>query len=153
LQNNLIKLNELLSERLENRFSILKKNNPSSLIENQRVKLEKLIQEINNRMFLKLEKLFFFFSEIKSRIKSKEPFHRTELMVSYLSRLNSEVESANPLNLLKKGYSLVLREGKVLTKIEDFSIGKEIGILVQNGTVTSEVKEISTNMIIREVQK
>jgi len=153
LQNNLTKLNELLCERLENRFSILKKNNPQSLIENQMVRLEKSIQEINNQIILKLEKFNFIFSEIKSGIKNIEPFHRTELMLSYLFRLNSEIESANPFNLLKKGYSLVLKEGKVLTKIEDFSMGKEIDILVQNGTVTSEVKKISTNMILMEVQK
>jgi len=117
------------------------------------VRLEKSIQEINNQIILKLEKFNFIFSEIKSGIKNIEPFHRTELMLSYLFRLNSEIESANPFNLLKKGYSLVLKEGKVLTKIEDFSMGKEIDILVQNGTVTSEVKKISTNMILMEVQK
>ena len=57
-------------------------------------------------------------------------------------RANDRLESASPVNVLKKGYAIVLNDkNKSVKRIEDVEIGDKIKIKLNNGNILAEVKD------------
>ncbi len=58
-----------------------------------------------------------------------------------LERLRLKIESNDPGLILSRGYSITLRNGKLLTSIQDLSQGDEIITVLKDGRAVSEVKK------------
>ena len=52
----------------------------------------------------------------------------------------NKLELLNPLGILKKGYSVVILNGKALTSSKSVKIGDNIDIRLNEGNITAEVK-------------
>jgi exodeoxyribonuclease VII large subunit len=48
----------------------------------------------------------------------------------------------SPENILKRGYSLTLKNGKVITSVGDFEVGDKIETRLKDGSVISEITEL-----------
>ena len=51
----------------------------------------------------------------------------------------------DPDNILDKGYSLVIKDGKIVKDISNINIKDDIDIMVKNGKINAEVKGVSKN--------
>lgn len=58
------------------------------------------------------------------------------------NNLINKLEVLNPLNTLKRGYSITKKDNKVITSIKDINLKDELNITLENGAVTSTVINI-----------
>ncbi len=64
----------------------------------------------------------------------------------YILKLkNNTIKDISPLNILRKGYSLVYSNGKIANQTADFEIDGELKIKVVDGEVHSSVRKIKKN--------
>jgi len=63
----------------------------------------------------------------------------------HLALLAKRTELVNPKNILKRGYSLTLMDGKAITSARDIERGKLLETLLYKGSVVSKVEHIRTN--------
>ena len=59
-----------------------------------------------------------------------------------LDTLKLKLDLLNPTLLLKKGYSIVYKDNKIIKDINLLNKNDEIDIMVNNGKISSVVKEI-----------
>lgn len=59
-----------------------------------------------------------------------------------LELFTSKLHSINPKEVLKRGYSIALKEGKIIKNASDVKIDDMIGIIFQKGEIKSQVKEV-----------
>ena len=62
-----------------------------------------------------------------------------------LDYMEKKKELVNPLNVLKRGYSMTLHRGKVISGIEDIESDDMLETRLYNGTVLSKVEKTITN--------
>ncbi|MCP4310920.1 MAG: exodeoxyribonuclease VII large subunit [Bacteroidetes bacterium] len=67
-----------------------------------------------------------------------------------LSHLEAKNELVNPLNVLKRGYSMTLHQGTVLSGIEDIKPNETLETRLQNGTILSKVEKTISSHDKRE---
>lgn len=58
--------------------------------------------------------------------------------------LEQRVVSNNPLNLLEKGYTLILKDGVRILSAGSVSVGDNVEILLRDGVIRAQVEEISS---------
>ena len=58
-----------------------------------------------------------------------------------LAMLGQRVEAVNPVNILRRGYSITMFEGKAVTDSRRLSAGDEVTIMLASGKVGAVVKE------------
>ena len=72
--------------------------------------------------------------------------HQTrELMhthMHYLENREQFINMVSPENILKRGYSLTLKNGRIVTSIDDLETGDKIETRLKNGSVESEVTKL-----------
>ena len=103
-----------LLNKLENNY-ILK--NPLTMYELEEQKLDNILERITSLMKYKLDK-----------DKTK------------LDNMETKLDLLNPENILKKGYSLTLIDGKIIKSVKEVSIGTIISTKLSDGNIISEVK-------------
>ena len=54
----------------------------------------------------------------------------------------NKLELLNPLNILKKGYSIVKKDNEVIKKKEQIKVKDLINITLNNGELKAEIKEV-----------
>jgi len=59
-----------------------------------------------------------------------------------LSHIEKKTELVNPLNVLKRGYSMTLHDGKLISGIEDLGAGDKLETRLYNGSLISKVEKI-----------
>lgn len=79
-------------------------------------------------------------NKLDSRIK-----HLFEEQKHSISMLEQSAKYLNPENILKKGYSLSLKNGKIIKDVEDISPKDIIETRLANGSIESQVKKIKKN--------
>lgn len=83
------------------------------------------------REYQRLERSLLLLPISASRMVEKEK-HRLELLFQHL-------ESLNPEQLLRRGYSITMMDGKIVTDISNILPGSQIETRLQGGTVLSQV--------------
>ena len=123
------RINNALSNKLENAMEILKKyksnyilNNPERLYDIQEQKLDILYDKLNSSINLKIDNL-------NKRIETYK----------------IKLELLNPVNILDKGYTIVYKDNQIIKDISLLNKDDDIGILVKNGKVNAKVKGVEKN--------
>ena len=65
-----------------------------------------------------------------------------ELRKKELESLTANLNNINPKAVLKRGYSIALKEGKIIKNANDVNIDDMIDIMFQRGEIKSQVKEV-----------
>ena len=60
-----------------------------------------------------------------------------------LVNIISKLEVLNPLNTLKRGYSIIRKDDKVINDIKDISLDDAINIQIKNGNIITKVMKVS----------
>ena len=92
-------------------------NNPTNMYIQEEQKLDNLIEKLNRNITYDLEK-----------------------KQTKLENYKTKLELLNPLNILDKGYSVTLCNGKIIKNIEDIKSGDLITTKISNGNFESIVK-------------
>ena len=122
-----IRLKENISGKLEyltSKFNLIKNSfvlrNPLAMYEVKEQKLDNLIDVLNNN--------------IKSRLDKSNHLYQIHL---------NKLELLNPLGILKKGYSVVEKNGKIISNIKDIKKNDLIDIRLHKGSISAKVEGIS----------
>lgn len=59
-----------------------------------------------------------------------------------LNNIKTKLELLNPINVLKKGYSILENENGVISSKNDVKIGDKLKVIMNDGNIITEVKEV-----------
>ena len=114
--NNILETNKKILDRIKSSYIL---SNPMSIYEIKEQKLDNLIDKTNTIINLYLNN------------KNNK-----------YSNLINKLSVLNPLNTLKRGYSISKIDNKVISDIKDVKVNDTLNIKVSNGEIITSVKEI-----------
>ena len=163
IENKLFSYNQLLNKFKSNYIL----NNPIRLYEMKEQKLDNLFDRLNNYIKNYLINYKSIFDRYKSNyilnnpkvlyetknneiIKLKTDLNKTINLIinnnkNRVDTLKLKIDLLNPDNLIDKGYSLVIKDGKIVKDINSVNIKDNIDIMVKNGRINAEVKGVNKN--------
>lgn len=121
--------------KLKNTY-ILK--NPISMYEIDEQKLDNMLEKLGSIMTYKLEREKSELNNL-SKMISPNMLNRLDKEKIKLENIETKLNLLNPENILKKGYSLTLVEGKIVKSINSVKKGNIIDTKFSDGIIKSEV--------------
>lgn len=121
--------------KLKNTY-ILK--NPISMYEIDEQKLDNMLEKLGSIMNYKLEREKSKLNNL-SKMISPNMLNRLDKEKIKLENIETKLNLLNPENILKKGYSLTLVEGKIVKSINSVKKGSIIDTKFSDGIIKSEV--------------
>lgn len=134
-----VKLFEKRLDALKNSY-ILK--NPMSIYEIQEQKLSSFIDKLNISLKNKLDTSKLSFNRIKNNYILNNPL---ELLNNFNKKHElyiNKLDLLNPLNILRKGYSVVTLNNKSVTSFKEVKTNDEINIRLSEGFIKASVREV-----------
>lgn len=113
-------------------------NNPLSMYEKEEQRLDSIMEKIGTLMGHTIEKNKLKLDNLSKNI-SPNVIYKLDKYKSKIENLNNKVELLNPENILSKGYSLTLKDGKIVSDINVLKEGDTITTKFKNGKVESKV--------------
>ena len=114
--NNILETNKKILDKIKSSYIL---SNPMSIYEIKEQKLDNLIDKSNTIINLYLNN------------KNNK-----------YSNLINKLSVLNPLNTLKRGYSIAKLDDKVISNVKDVKVNDTLNIKLSNGEIISTVKEI-----------
>lgn len=150
IKNYEIRSTNLIKSILENNKLKLKKlkesyvlKNPLNLYQIKEQKLDNLIDKLNSNINTILNKNKSRLELIKSSIIFKEPHILYKDKENDVRHLIEKLDILNPLYVLKRGYSIVKKDDKNISSIDEFKKDDEINIMVKDGNIKAKVMEVN----------
>ena len=140
--NNIINYNKTVLEKIKTSY-ILK--NPMSIYEIKEQKLSNTIDKLNNFITNYLDNKTIRLNNIKTSYILKSPSKIYENKQNKYNHLIEKLEVLNPLNTLKRGYSITKKDNKVLTDIKKVKKDDKINISINNGEINAKVIKVKEN--------
>lgn len=113
-------------------------NNPKSMYEVEEQKLDSILEKLGSLMGHTLEKSKLKLENLTKNI-TPNILYKLEKNKSHLETLEQKLELLNPENILKKGYSLTIKDGKIITDASELKDGDTITTKLSIGTINSKV--------------
>lgn len=113
-------------------------NNPKSMYEVEEQKLDSILEKLGSLMGHTLEKSKLKLENLTKNI-TPNILYKLEKNKSHLETLEQKLELLNPENILKKGYSLTIKDGKIITNASELKDGDTITTKLSIGTINSKV--------------
>ena len=137
--NNLINYNKTILDKIKTSY-ILK--NPMSIYEIKEQKLSNTIEKLNNYIVNYIDNKKIRLDNIKSSYVLTNPNKIYETKENKYNHLVEKLEVLNPLNTLKRGYSITKIDNKVVTDIKQVKVNSDINISLKNGTINAKVTSV-----------
>ncbi|XMB87256.1 exodeoxyribonuclease VII large subunit [Mycoplasmatota bacterium WC44] len=146
LKRHIDKIMNSKYEHLENRLKYLNSSyiftQPLRIFDKYEMKLDNLINRVNvfspeKVLSQQNEKLNYLFNNLNTSLKHKMDIENKSFN-TYLEKLSI----LNPLNLMKKGYSIVTLEEKIVSTVKDVKVNDLVKLKVTDGTIDLSVKSI-----------
>ena len=112
--------------------------NPISMYEIDEQKLDNMLEKLGSIMNYKLEREKSELNNL-SKMISPNMLNRLDKEKIKLENIETKLNLLNPENILKKGYSLTLVEGKIVKSINSVKKGNIIDTKFSDGIIKSEV--------------
>lgn len=113
-------------------------NNPKSMYEVEEQKLDSILEKLGSLMGHTLEKSKLKLENLTKNI-TPNILYKLDKNKSHLETLEQKIELLNPENILKKGYSLTIKDGKIITDASELKDGDTITTKLRIGTINSKV--------------
>lgn len=140
--NNKIENKKLILDKLKNSFVL---RNPMSMYEVKEQILSNYIEKLNTILISIINTNNLRLSSIKSSFIFTSPKKIYENKETKYNHLIEKLKVLNPLNTLKRGYSITKINDKVVTTIKEVKNGDETVINLNDGIIKSKVLEIKEN--------
>ncbi len=133
---------KLYLDTFKNSFMI---KNPKLMFDNRKQKLDAIAEKYNTIIFNKIDKFKNYLDKFKTNYIINNPDvlykkHRTDL-----EKLTEKIILVNPLNILKKGYSLVYMDDKVIKSTQNIQIKDKLKIKMYDGNIDVYVDNKEVN--------
>ena len=140
--NNIINYNKTILEKIKTSY-ILK--NPMSIYEIKEQKLSNTIDKLNSYIVNYLDSKNIRLNNIKTSYILTNPNKIYENKQNKYNHLIEKLEVLNPLNTLKRGYSITKINNKVVTDIKSVKKDDLLNISIKNGNIDAKVIDINKN--------
>ncbi len=145
--NNLkIRLNEGINKKanylklyldsIKNSYAI---KNPLIMYENKKQKLDILTDNLNKVLVKKYDSAKNELKILKNNYILNNPKLLYKDKIIELNNLIEKLELINPLGILKRGYSLTYKKGKLINSVNDLKINENILIKLHDGEISAKV--------------
>ena len=138
LRNN-IDNNKLKLKKLTESY-VLK--NPLGLYEIKEQKLDNIIDKLTTNINTVIYAARSRLEIVESSIIFKEPSILYENKLKRNNHLIEKLEILNPLNSLKRGYSITKMNGKAISSVKKIKKNDEINIMLKDGEITANIMEV-----------
>mgnify|MGYP000669914857 FL=1 len=126
----------LYLESVQNSF-VLK--NPMMMFDGKKQTLDYLLERANQGVLKKVERMRTHMDHIKQNYLLLHPEELYKEEKLRLGTLMEKLELVNPMNVLKRGYTLTYLEDHTIGNAEDLSVGDQVKIKFHDGTILSTV--------------
>jgi exodeoxyribonuclease VII, large subunit len=135
-----ININKLHVDSLLNSYVI---KNPLVMYDNKKQNLDALIEKINTFMYTLIQKKKMNFENIKNHYLLKTPNKIYEPDIKKLKTIIEKLEIINPLNVLKRGYSMTYLNDKVVSSVKSIKEKDKLILKMADGQIETVVKKVS----------
>ena len=149
ISNYEIRYTNAIKKILENRKLKLKKlsdsyvlKNPLNMYEIKEQKLDNIIDKLNNNINTIIQASKSRLEIIENSIIFKDPSILYDNKLKKTNHLIEKLEILNPLNALKRGYSIIKKDNKSITSVKALKKEDNINIDVKDGNVLAKVLEV-----------
>ena len=136
---NIIEKNNALLEKLKSSYVL---NKPSNMYEIKIQNLDNIIDKLNNEIKFIIEKNSARLSKIKSNYILNNPSSLYKYQKQHMDNIINKLEVLNPMNTLKRGYSIVKKDDKVVSKKNMVKKDDIVNINLNDGVIVSKVMEV-----------
>ena len=126
----------LYLESVQNSF-VLK--NPMMMFDGKKQTLDYLLERANQSVLKKVERMRTHMDHIKQNYLLLHPEELYKEEKLKLGTIMDKLELVNPMNVLKRGYTLTYLEDHTIGNAEDLSVGDQVKIKFHDGTILSTV--------------
>ncbi len=149
INNNQSRLTNAVKRVLDNnklRFKKLSESyvlkNPLSLYEIKEQKLDSIIDKLNTCMNAIIYTNKSKLEIIENSIIFKNPSILYENKLKKTNHLIEKLDILNPLNALKRGYSLTKKEDRCVSSVNSLKVNDNINIILKDGKINAKVTEV-----------
>lgn len=136
---NIIEKNNALLEKLKSSYVL---NKPSNMYEIKIQNLDNIIDKLNNEIKFIIEKNSARLSKIKSNYILNNPSSLYKYQKQHMDNIINKLEVLNPMNTLKRGYSIVKKDDRVVSKKSMVKKDDIVNINLNDGVIVSKVMEV-----------
>ncbi len=147
-----IRSNQAVTSKINHLREILNKIKKSYVLENplasfeiKEQKLDELINRLNTNINNKLDSSKVRLTNILSKRIVKNPEDLLIPKKNSLELLINKLELLNPLSVIKKGYSVVESDSKIIKSVKDVKAKENIKIKVIDGIIKANVEGVENN--------
>lgn len=136
---NIIEKNNALLVKLKSSYVLTK---PSNMYEIKIQNLDNIIDKLNNEIKFIIEKNSARLSKIKGNYILNNPSSLYKYQKQHMDNIINKLEVLNPMNTLKRGYSIVKKDDKVVSKKSMVKKEDIVNINLSDGVIVSKVMEV-----------
>ena len=118
---------------------------PMSIYEVKEEKLSNNIEKINTIILNKISQEKLILDNLKSSFIFEKPKRIFENKINVYDNLINKLDVLNPLNTLKRGYSITKINEKVVTNVKNIKVNDDINITLENGNIDAKVIKVKEN--------
>lgn len=134
-----VNYNKLYLDSIKNSFVI---KNPMIMYENKKQNLDMILERIRNLITNKLELSKHEFKILKTNYLLNNPLELYKNKQIKLDNLIEKLELINPLNTLKRGYTLTYKDNNIVKNIDDLKLNDKITTRLENAIIESKITNI-----------
>ncbi|MBQ9024446.1 MAG: exodeoxyribonuclease VII large subunit [Bacilli bacterium] len=147
-----IRINKNVADKINFYNSYLSKvmdsyilKSPMSIYEIKEEKLSNYIEKAKNLLLNQISSNKLKLDNIKKSYIFYTPNKIFENKNNSYNNLINKLDVLNPLNTLKRGYSITKKEDKVITNIKDIKLSDNINVTLENGYIDAKVINVKEN--------
>ena len=148
----IIRMNKNMLDKINYNKSYLNKvldsyilKSPMSIYEIKEEKLSNNIEKLNTIILNKISSNRLIFDKLKRSYIFDTPNKIFENKNNKYNNLINKLDVLNPLNTLKRGYSITKLNDKVITNIQNLKVNDEINITLEDGNIDAKVISVKEN--------
>lgn len=152
IDNMKIRASKVLLNKIENIKIVLKKledsyvlTNPLRMFEIKEQMLDSYIDKFNSIILNIIDRNNDRLNHIKQSYILNNPSKLLDKPKNKLEKFIEKLEVLNPLNTLKRGYTIVKKDDKAIEKIKDLKINDNIDIMFSKGIINANITNIKEN--------
>ena len=137
--NNIININKKKIDSIKNSYILTR---PISMYEVKEQKLDILIDNLNKAITKLLDNTKIRIYTSSNSYVLNNPNILYKYKEQNLNHIISKLEVLNPLNTLSRGYSIIKKDNKVISSINNVKDNDEIKITLKDGEITSKIIKV-----------
>lgn len=134
-----VNLSKMYLESVKNSYVI---KSPMLMYDNKKQKLDLIIENLNRILITSINNKKEKLENIKKNYILNNPEYLYKEKIILLNNLIEKLEIVNPMNTLKRGYTLTLKDQKIISSIKNVKIKDSLSLKMYDGDILVTVEEV-----------